>query len=419
MSAPIQAASAVSTQRVFWVTWLGWMLDGFDATIYLFILAPAVNELLVANHSAATKANVALYGGYFFSLFMLGWACSMFWGWLADRVGRVRVMTLTILVYSIFTGLCGLATGLPSFGVFRFLAGFGIGGEWAAGTTLLQESVPERLRVRLAGWLHTATPAGGLLAALTSLLYPILGWRGLFLMGMFPALLTLYLRRNIPEPPSFHRRPIRLNALFVRPRARGTWTAALMLSCAIFGLWSTSYWAPTFIISKIAEQRGAPERGQHLASISGLIANGGTMLACLLVPWITTRLRSRRQTGFLFFIGAFVTAAATYGYAARIGNQVNTFIALLPLLAFFTNGVFALYSIWLPELFPAAHRAFGSGFAFSLGRVLGATGPAMVGILVAWTGSYPAAILTASAIYVIGLPFIFMAPETSNQPLCK
>ncbi len=118
----------------------------------------------------------------------------------------------------------------------------------------------------------------------------------------------------------------------------------------------------------------------------------------------------------MFFLGAFAAAVLTYGYGARAG--VGVCIGLLPLLAFFTNGVFALYSIWLPELFPAlAPRRPALGFAFSLGRILGAAGPAAVGALVGITGSYAAAILCASSIYLLGLPFIFMAPETANQPL--
>jgi MFS family permease len=176
------------------------MLDGFDSAIYTYILTPAVMDLLAHSNRAVATAPVALYGGYFFSLFMLGWAFSMIWGWLADRIGRVQVMCLTILTYSVFTAACGLAPGLLLFGIFRFLAGFGIGGEWAAGVSLLHESAPERVRVRYAGWLHTATPTGQILAAFVSLLYPILGWRGLFLVGVLPALLTIYLRRSIPEP---------------------------------------------------------------------------------------------------------------------------------------------------------------------------------------------------------------------------
>ena len=135
------------------------------SSMYGYILVGALSELLPASGIEPSKANIGIYGGLLFSIFMLGWACSMVWGWAADRYGRVRIMCWTVLVYSLFTALCGLATGIVMFALFRFVAGFGIGGEWAAGTPLLQESVPENTRVRLAGWLHTATPTGLFLAA--------------------------------------------------------------------------------------------------------------------------------------------------------------------------------------------------------------------------------------------------------------
>lgn len=397
------------------------MLDGFDSGIYLYILAPAITELLKHDQRLVTTASVALYGGYFFSIFMLGWAFSMVWGWLADRIGRVAVMCLTVLTYSVFTALCGLAPGLLAFAVFRFLAGFGIGGEWAAGVSLLQESVPENIRVRYAGWLHTATPTGGILAAAASLLYPVLGWRGLFLIGALPALLTLYLRWQIPEPEKWQKSQLSkrpsARELFRRPLARQTWPAALMLSCAIFGLWSTSFWAPTFVLNKVVAEGGARDAAQRLASLAGLSSSAGILLACLLAPWLALRFGSRRVYGAVFFVGALLLSMFTYGYVATLPHQLTLFIALLPVLGFFTNGVFALYSIWLPEMFPSAHRAFGAGFAFSLGRILGAVGPTMVGMLVVFTGSYPAAIATASFIYIIGVPFTLLAPETGHQPL--
>ena len=115
------------------------MLDGFDSGLYIFVLVPALIDLLHSGGLEASKGNIAQYGGYLFSIFMLGWACSMFWGWLADRIGRVKVMCLTILLYAFATALCGVAWSLTSFAVFRFLSGFGIGGEWAAGTPMLQE----------------------------------------------------------------------------------------------------------------------------------------------------------------------------------------------------------------------------------------------------------------------------------------
>ena len=411
----------ISAERIFWAAWLGWMLDGFDSGIYIYILTPAVTDLLAHARHAAATSSVALYGGYFFSLFMLGWACSMVWGWLADRIGRVKVMCLTILTYSVFTAACGLAPGLLLFGIFRFLAGFGIGGEWAAGVSLLQESVPERVRVRYAGWLHTATPSGQILAAFASLLFPILGWRGLFVIGVLPALLTIYLRRSIPESEKWRRRSRAdqpsMRYLFRAPLARSTWPAALMLSCAIFGLWSTSFWAPTFVVSKIVAEGGAREAAQRIASFAGLAGAIGTLAACLLAPWIVGRFGSRRATGVLFFAGSLLVATLTYGYAARVPRGLLLFIALLPVLGFFTNGVFALYSIWLPEMFPSVHRASGSGFAFSLGRILGAAGPTSVGALVGLTGSYPTAIMLVSLIYVIGLPFTMLSVETAHRPL--
>ncbi len=224
-SETMPAADAISPQRVFWATWFGWMLDGFDSSMYSYILVAALTDLLPSSGLDASRANIGFYGGLLFSIFMLGWACSMVWGWAADRVGRVRVMCWTILVYSVFTGLCGLSTGLVMFAVFRFVAGFGIGGEWAAGTPLLHESVPEAMRVRLAGWLHTATPTGLFLAAFATLVcVNTLGWRGMFFLGILPALLTVYLRRRIPEPrrpPSSAATP-KFRTLFAGAQARVT-----------------------------------------------------------------------------------------------------------------------------------------------------------------------------------------------------
>src|ERR1700733_9180061 len=226
--ASVANGSAVSPRKVFWATWFGWMLDGFDSSMYGYILVGALTELLPASGIEASRANIGLYGGLLFSIFMLGWACSMVWGWAADRYGRVRIMCWTVLVYSVFTALCGLSTGIVMFALFRFAAGFGIGGEWAAGTPLLQESVPEHMRVRLAGWLHTATPTGLFLAAFVSLVGgSLLGWRGMFFLGILPALLIAYLRSNIPEPTrSSQRTRPSFSALFSGAQSRTTWAAA-------------------------------------------------------------------------------------------------------------------------------------------------------------------------------------------------
>jgi MFS family permease len=418
----IADVGAVSPAKIFWATWFGWMLDGFDSSMYGYILVGALTELLPASGIESSRANIGLYGGLLFSIFMLGWACSMVWGWAADRYGRVRIMCWTVLVYSVFTALCGLSTGIVMFGLFRFVAGFGIGGEWAAGTPLLHESVPENTRVRLAGWLHTATPTGLFLAALVTLgAGSLLGWRGMFFLGILPALLIAYLRSNIPEPKraesAGEAKPF--SALFARGQAQTTWAAALLMACIIFGLWSSNYWAPTVIITKLVAAGATPAHAQQMGAVAGLVTNVGTLIGCLLVPWITGRLGSRRWTAVLFFVGALLSVLTSYELAIAYLDNLTLFFILLPVLGFFTNSVFGLFTIWLPEMFPSALRGAGSGFAFSMGRVLGAAGPTLIGALAAMTGSYPLAISLLSLIYLVGLPFIALAPETANQPLAK
>jgi MFS family permease len=421
-AAPVVAVGAVSPTKMFWATWFGWMLDGFDSSMYSYILVGALTELLPASGIEASRANIGFYGGLLFSIFMLGWACSMVWGWAADRYGRVRIMCWTVLVYSVFTALCGLSTGIVMFALFRFVAGFGIGGEWAAGTPLLHESVPENTRVRLAGWLHTATPTGLFLAALVTLVVGgLLGWRGMFFLGILPALLIAYLRSNIPEPArarsSETAKPF--SALFAKGQAQTTSAAALLMACIIFGLWSSNFWAPTVVATKLVATGATPAHAQQMGAVAGLITNVGTLLGCLLMPWITGRLGSRRWTAVLFFVGALLSVVVSYEVAIERLDNLTLFLVLLPILGFFTNGVFGLFTIWLPEMFPSVLRGAGSGFAFSMGRVLGAAGPTLIGALAAMTGSFPLAISLLSLIYVVGLPFIAMAPETANQPLAK
>lgn len=415
--------AGVSPTRIFWATWFGWMLDGFDSAVYGYVLVGALTELLPASGIEASRGNIGIYGGMLFSIFMLGWASSMIWGYAADRFGRVQIMCWTVLVYSVFTALCGLSTGIISFAVFRFIAGFGIGGEWAAGTPLLHESVPEEKRVKLTGWLHTATPTGLFLAALVTLVAgSALGWRGMFFLGILPALLIAYLRISIPEPKRKSARDLpkpSFTALFGKDHARTTWAAAALLSCIIFGLWSSNYWAPTAIITKLTAAGSTPAAAQQMGAISGLITNVGTLIGCLVVPWITMRFASRRRTAVLFFLGALVSVVVSYQIALAWLDSLTLFLVLLPILGFFTNGVFGLFTIWLPEMFPSTLRGAGSGFAFSFGRILGAAGPTLIGALSAATGSYPLAISLLSAIYIVGLPFIALAPETANRPLVE
>ncbi len=417
------ARTGVNPWRIFMATWLGWMLDGFDNAIYIYVIVPALTELLPASGIEASGANIARFGGLMFTVFMFGWACSMFWGWFADRFGRIPAMCITVLLYSIFTALCGVAPSILAFGVFRFLTGFGIGGEWAAGAPLLQESVPEEMRTKMAAWLHTGTPVGFLLAAIAALVVlPLAGWRGLFMVGCLPALLAIWLRLRVPESPRWRERKanrakIRIATLFAAGRARATWTAAAMLSCIIFGLWSSTFWIPTLIITWQRADGASVATAQQMGSMAGFIISLGSLVGCGGMAWIVRWLPERRRVATIFFVGSLVCNILAYLVVAELLRVFWLFVLILPLLGFFTNGVFALYTIWLPELFPTEQRALGSGFAFSFGRIFGAFGPAIVGTAAAWLGSYPIAITAISLIYLIGLPFITLAPETGGRAL--
>jgi predicted MFS family arabinose efflux permease len=411
---------AVSPIRVFWATWTGWMLDAFDSAAYGLLLVSIWSDLLPRGGIEASKANIAIYGGIGFSVFVLGWAFSIFWGWLADRIGRVRTMCITILSYSVFTALCGVVSGIGPFLVLRFLVGFGVGGEWAAGTPLLHESVPESVRVRLAGWLHTAAPLGAMLASATALLVvPVFGWRGMFLLGVSPALLTIYLRWQIPEP---YRRPrpagfSPLRSLFTGAQAVVTWSAALMVTCGLVGIWSSSFWIPTVITTKFMADGYPLATAQQIASLSGLAGNLGALCGCLIMPWLANRISSRKAIAAAFFAAALIFNVVAYYVLLERLNNIVLFLMAVPLLSFFTIGPFALFTLWLPELFSAGTRGLGLGFTFSLGRIFAALGPLTIGTLAASIGSYPAAITLVSMIYVLGIAFVAICRETAGQRL--
>jgi MFS family permease len=416
----LDVPARASPTRIFWATWAGWMLDGFDSAAYGLLLVSALNELLPLSGIEASKANIAVYGGIGFSVFMLGWACAMLWGWLADRIGRVLTMCLTILAYSIFTALCGLTLGVTSFLVLRFFVGFGVGGEWVAGTPLLHESVPESMRVRLAGWLHTATPTGIILASgLALLVVPIAGWRGMFLLGILPAFLTVYLRWKIPEP---RRAPLpeqvsTLGALFTGPQARVTWAAALMIACGLLGVWSSSFWIPTVVATKYIASGHTVAVAQQMASFASLATNFGTLAGCFFMPWIAQWFGSRKKVAVIFFAASLICNVLAYYVLLERMDNLYLFLFSVPLLGFFTNGVFALFTVWLPELFSGASRGSGLGFTFSLGRILAAAGPLMIGAIAAHIGSYPIAISLVSAIYIPGILFVVLGRETAGKTL--
>src|SRR5450631_1356723 len=187
--------------RGFWASWGGWMLDGMDSVIYALVLVPSLRELLPNSGIAATKGNIGFYGGLLFALFLVGWGCAFLWGPIGDKFGRVKTLMLTILWYSAFTLLSAFVANIWQLAILRLLAGIGIGGEWAMGGTLVAEAMPERWRVRGAGFMHIGYYVGFLFAALVNFsIGAHFGWRAMFLFGGLPALLLAWIRRRVTEP---------------------------------------------------------------------------------------------------------------------------------------------------------------------------------------------------------------------------
>src|SRR5689334_19501086 len=269
------ARTALNRQQIvgFWAAWCGWVLDGMDSVIYALVLSPAMRELLPNSGVAPTPANVAFSGSILFALFLMGWGLSFLWGPIADRFGRARCLAATILVFSVFTGAAAFAQTVWQLGLFRFLAGIGIGGEWAMAGTFVAESWPEDRRKAGAGYLQTGYYAGFFLAA--ALNYTVgaqFGWRAMFLCGAVPVLVTIFTLARVREPSRWTERHAKhgshpLAAIFSAPYLRRTIVNTVLVSIAIVGLWAGTVYEPTAILT--------------LAKRAGLSALQGTQMASL------------------------------------------------------------------------------------------------------------------------------------------
>jgi MFS family permease len=405
----------------FWASWFGWTLDGMDSVIYALVLAPAMRELLPRSGMAATPANVAFAGSILFALFLMGWGLSFLWGPIADRFGRARCLAATILVFSVFTGAAALAQDVYQLGLFRFLAGIGIGGEWAMAGTYVAEAWPEDRRKQGAGYLQTGYYAGFFLAA--ALNYTVgasFGWRAMFLCGGIPVLVTLFTLARVREPERWKAhhagtatRP--LAAIFSAPYLRRTIVNTALVSIAIIGLWAGSVYEPTALIA-LAHRGGLSVLdGTRMASLGTAILSIGTILGCLLLPLLAERI-GRKATLGLYFCGMAASIALAFGWAFYLENGLRPFLIILFFLGL-AGGNFAMFSLWLPEQYPTEIRATAFAFCTSFGRFLGAGANFAIAGLIQWWGSLGSVIALTAIPFVIGLAVIPFALETKGKPL--
>jgi len=411
--------------RGFWAAWGGWALDGMDSFIYSLVLVPALTELLPRSGIPATPGNIGYYGSVLFALFLIGWGASMMWGPIADRFGRVRTLTLTILCYSLFTFLCGVVTGIWQLAALRFLAGIGIGGEWSMGGTFIAEEWPEDRRKAGGGYMHTGYYFGFFLAAIAN--YTIgatYGWRWMFAVGGTPALLVTFIRYGVRESAAWQGREaaaqhppmlVAFTRIFAPMYARRTLLNSIYLLVSIVGLWAGSVHVPTSVREIAGRQGFTAAEATRLASYGTMVLSAGTILGCVVLPPLAERFGRRLTLGFYFLL-MFLSIAVGFGYVFYLPNALAPFFAILFLLGL-GGANFAMYTIWLPEQYSTDCRGSAFAFATSVGRFAGAGITFLVGAGVAHYGTIGTPVALTSIAFLVGMLLLPFGEETRGRAL--
>lgn len=406
----------------FWSAWLGWMLDGMDSVIFALVLAPSLAELLPNSGMAATPGNIGRTGSILFAVFLAGWGMSFIWGPIGDRFGRAKTLAATILMYAVFTGAAALAQDVWQLGLFRFLSGIGIGGEWALAGTFVAESWPEDRRKMGAGYLQTGYYFGFFVAA--ALNYTVgaaYGWRAMFLCGLVPVIVGIATLISVKEPTRWKaheteaKKSRPLAELFSPRYARRTIVNVSLLTVAIIGLWAAAVYEPTAIIT-LARNSGMDAAGAaQMASIGTGILSIGTILGCLAVPLFAERF-GRRTTLALYFTIMLVSIPLAFAWAFYLQQGLAPFIVVLFFLGF-GGGNFAVFSLWLPEQYETRLRATAFAFCTSFGRFIGAGVNFLLGAAVAAMGTLGTPVAATAIAFALGLLIIPFALETKGQRL--
>jgi MFS family permease len=327
-------------------------------------------------------------------------------------------------MYAVFTGAAAYAENIWQLGLFRLLAGIGIGGEWALAGTYVAEAWPEDRRKMGAGYLQTGYYTGFFLAAaLNFTVGAHYGWRAMFLCGLAPAALSLYVVLKVKEPERWQKKAgdpaakarSSLAQIFNPPYRRRTVVNAALLTVAIIGLWAGAVYEPTAVIA-LAKQEGmkAP-MAVRVASMATALLSVGTILGCLALPPLAERM-GRRKTLGLYFVGMAVCIYLSFGWAFYLQNGLLPFVVVLLLLGFF-GGKFAIFSLWLPEQYSTSIRATAFAFTTSFGRFIGAGVNFLLGSMIHSYGSIGVPVAATAIAFVLGLLVIPFAMETRGMPL--
>jgi MFS family permease len=424
-SSPVNVKLTPNQVRGFWASWSGWALDGMGSFIYALVLVPALRELLPKSGIPVSAGNTGFYGGLLFAIFLMGWGSALVWGPIADRFGRARTLFLTILCYAVFALLCAFAHDIWELAVYRFMAGLGIGGEWAMGGTFVAEEWPEQRRKSGAGLMHTGYYFGFFLAAIANhFVGEIYGWRAMFITGAAPSILVGYLMWGVTEPARWKAQKAQvstratsgfLGEIFQPRFRRRTIVNSLFVLVSIIGLWAGSVYVPASV-NEIAAREGLSSFATRLATYATMVLSIGTIIGCLPMAWLSDRV-GRRKALASYFVCTGLSIAVGFGYIFYLPQHaISAFIVALFFLGF-GGASFAVYTLWLPEQYPTKCR--GSAFAFvtSVGRFVGAGFTFLVGAGVAHFHTIGIPVSLTSIAFLVGLLFVPLGYETKGQTL--
>ena len=405
---------------VLLAAWLGWGFDVFDGLLFNFVAPVCLPSLLGVPRG---DPRVGATAGLITATLLVGWATGgIVFGWVADRVGRARTLLLTMCTYAIATAACAVAPDVWTLGAFRFVAALGIGGEWAAGASLVAEVVPAHRRVAAGALLYTSSPIAVFAAAAVNDVVvsrivgvggsPDVAWRVVFLTGLVPAAVAVWVRRRVREPAVWEAGRAaapRLAELFTPALRRATIGAFAMCLVTLVTWWGTNAFLPfvaAFLAGPGADAATVASTTTYATAMFNL---GGVVGALGTIP--LARL-GRRRLFAVYFGAASVSIALTFGVAWEPTTQMRLF--------FFDGltvfGVNAAYCFYLPELFPTRLRASGAGFCFNTGRYVAALGPFLVGRALGAVGTPMDAIRWVALVPLVGLALVPAIVETHGAP---
>jgi MFS family permease len=429
--------------KTFIAAFLGWTLDAMDLLLFAFAVGSLIEVF------GLSRAEV---GWLFTATLIASGFGGVLFGVVSDYIGRVRALTYTILIYSIFTGLSGLAPTVTVLLIFRIFLGLGMGGEWASGEVLVAETWPNKHRAKGVGLVQSGWGLGYILAAAlatvllgfvfkegTTWNVPIfgemsginLGWRVLFFVGVLPAFLILYIRRHLKEPEIWQKTSsmrkegkldeggdsFTLGQIFSKSMIRYTITSTVLTSFCMLAYWGLYFWMPNFIATPV-EEGGVGLGTKGFAWIIPI--NIGAILGCNVFGWAADRV-GRRPIFFIYLIATAILVFV-FGYITSIADFLGisrfaAFIIVGPILGFFGTGFYSGFGALFAEVFPTRARGTAQGFCYNVGRLVGSLAPPLAGYVTEATGSFGPAFLMLSLFAVAAAITILTYPETKGKEL--